>query len=176
MENNPIYDRNTIEFVTVAVEFCTLMETPSTLTAFVDKAVKILPLLYVKATLLPDIEADDDFFPENYITEETYEALRRRTAGMMGEHDAYLDTFHGDMSYSDTPVVSTISESLTDVYQDIGNFAASFREGSEQVMAQTLALCKENFRLHWGQNLLNALKALHALQYGGELTGNKDGL
>lgn len=26
-ENNPIYERNTLEFVTVALEFCTFVET-----------------------------------------------------------------------------------------------------------------------------------------------------
>ena len=54
-ENNPIYERNTLEFVTVALEFCTFVETAGEreLFDFMDKAVKLLPLLYLKATLLP---------------------------------------------------------------------------------------------------------------------------
>ena len=55
-ENNPIYERNTLEFVTVALEFCTFVENAGNtgLFDFLDKAAKILPLLYLKATLLPD--------------------------------------------------------------------------------------------------------------------------
>ena len=74
-ENNPIYERNTLEFVTVALEFCTFVETAGEkgLFDFVDKAVKLLPLLYLKATLLPDVEPDEDDEPELTVTEDMYE-------------------------------------------------------------------------------------------------------
>ena len=51
-KNNPIYEHNTLEFVTVALEFCTFVENAGKngLLNFLDKAVKILPLLYLKAT------------------------------------------------------------------------------------------------------------------------------
>ena len=40
-ENNPIYERNTLEFVTVALEFCTFVENAGNtgLFDFLDKAV-----------------------------------------------------------------------------------------------------------------------------------------
>ena len=61
-ENNPIYERNTLEFVTVALEFCTFVETAGQngLFDFIDKGIKLLPLLYLKATLLPEAEVDDE--------------------------------------------------------------------------------------------------------------------
>ncbi|MDR1524738.1 MAG: DUF5063 domain-containing protein [Tannerella sp.] len=171
--NNVIYEKNTLEFVTVALEFCALVETASGHTSytFTDKAVKILPLLYLKATLLPDIEEDENEFDvEHFITERTYEAIRYRIAGLLGEYDSFLDTFHPDMNYSDTPIASTISENLADVYQDLGDFAALFRQENEEVMKQALYACKENFRMYWGQKLLNALKALHTVRFGEELS------
>ncbi|MDR2679400.1 MAG: DUF5063 domain-containing protein [Tannerella sp.] len=171
--NNVIYDKNTLEFVTVALEFCALAETASghTLYAFTDKAVKILPLLYLKAALLPDVEdAESEYEPEYFITENTYEAIRQRIAGLLGEYDSFLDTFHPDMNYSDTPIASTISENLADVYQDLGDFAALFRRENEDVMTQALFACKENFRIYWGQKLLNALKALHGVRFNEELS------
>jgi len=168
-----IYDKNTLEFVTVALEFCALTEavTKHTLFSFTDKAVKIIPLLYLKATLLPTFSEppEDDSEPEQFITENTYEAIRYRLAALLGEYDTFLETFHPDMPYSDTPVVDTISENLADVYQDLGNFAALFRQENEQVREQALYLCQENFRLYWGQKLLNALKALHAVRFNDEL-------
>jgi hypothetical protein len=32
-------------------------------------------------------------------------------------------------------------------------------------MAQALSVCKENFRLYWGQKALNVLKALHDIRF-----------
>ena len=170
-------DKNILEFVTVALEFCALMETTSkhTIFSFTDKAVKIFPLLYLKATLLPVTgETDDDNKLEQYITEHTYEAIRHRIADLMGEYDPFLETFHPDMQYSDTPVAATISENLADVYQDIGNFAALFRQENEYVMEQALIACEENFRLYWGQKLLNALKAIHVVRYNEDFPINDD--
>lgn len=166
-ENNPIYERNTLEFVTVALEFCTFIEAAGQngLFDFMDKAVKIFPLLYLKATLLPEVESDEDAEPELFVTEDMYESVRTRIANLLGEKDTYLETFHPDMQYSDTPIAAFISENLADVYQDVGNFVSLFRQGYEEVMLQAIALCRTNFQEFWGQQLLNALKALHAARY-----------
>ncbi|MCD7978461.1 MAG: DUF5063 domain-containing protein [Tannerellaceae bacterium] len=168
-ENNPIYDRNTLEFVTVALEYCTFAETVNQLSVFdfVDKATKILPLLYLKAALLPEVLPDEDTELEYTVTEDMYESVRMKVADLLGEHDTYLETFHPDMQYSDTPVAAFISENLADVYQDTGNFVSLFRQGHEEVMREAIAACQENFRSYWGQRLLNALKALHAVRYEG---------
>lgn len=169
-ENNPIYERNTLEFVTVALEFCTFVENAGNtgLFDFLDKAVKILPLLYLKATLLPEAEEEEDAEPELTVTEDMYESVRNRIAGLLGEKDSYLETFHPDMQYSDTPIAAFISENLADVYQDTGNFISLFRQGNEEVMLGAIVLCHKNFSEFWGQQLLNALKALHAVRYSDE--------
>lgn len=167
-ENNPIYSHDTLEFVTVALEFCSFVEAAEGegLSRFVDKAVKLLPLLYLKATLLPEVEPDENAELEQTVTEDMYEAVRTRIAGLLGEKDTYLETFHPDMPYSDTPIAAFVSESLADVYQDVGNFVSLFRQGYDEVMLQSVALCRAAFREFWGQQLLNALKALHAIRYG----------
>lgn len=173
-ENNPIYERNTLEFVTVALEFCTFVENAgqSSLLEFVDKAVKILPLLYLKATLLPNVEENEDFEPEQTVTEEMYESVRFQIANLLGSKDSFLETFHADMQYSDTPIISFISENIADVYQDIGNFISLFRQGNEDVMLESIVICHNNFHQFWGQQLLNALKALHAIRYNDEELSN----
>lgn len=169
-ENNPIYERNTLEFVTVALEFCSFVETAGQrdLYEFVNKSVKMLPLLYLKASLLPDVEADDEAELEFSVTEDMYESVRNQIANLLGDKDTYLETFHPDMQYSDAPIAAFISENLADVYQDTGNFISLFRQGNEEVMQNAIALCRTNFREYWGQQLLNALKALHAVRYDDE--------
>jgi hypothetical protein len=163
---NLIYERNTIEFVTIALEYCSFVEAVKecSLFEFVDKATKILPLLYLKASMLPMLSSDDDEL-EFVITEDMYESVRISIADLLGTHDSYLETFHPDMQYSDTPVIAFISENLADIYQDMGNFVTLFRDGYEEVMREAIHLCRTNFQTYWGQRLLNALKALHAVRY-----------
>lgn len=169
-ENSPIYDRNTLEFVTVALEFCSFVENVGNtcLFDFLDKAVKILPLLYLKASLLPEVDENEEVDLELTVTEDMYESIRNRVAGLLGEKDSFLETFHPDMQYSDTPIAAFISENLADIYQDAGNFISLFRQGNEEVMLEAIVVCRKNFCEFWGQQLLNALKALHAVRYSDE--------
>ena len=97
-EENPIYERNTLEFVTVALEYCTFVETAGNtgLFDFVDKATKLLPLLYLKASLLPEVESEEETELELSVSEDMYESVRSRIAGLLGERDSYLETFHAD--------------------------------------------------------------------------------
>ena len=110
-EENPIYERNTLEFVTVALEYCTFVETAGNtgLFDFVDKATKLLPLLYLKASLLPEVESEEETELELSVSEDMYESVRSRIAGLLGERDSYLETFHADMRYSDTPIAACVS-------------------------------------------------------------------
>ena len=77
-ESQTIFEKNVIEFVTVAAEFCAFLERAEHMKrkAFVDTSLKILPLLYLKASLLPKCETIGDEAPETYVTEEIYEILR----------------------------------------------------------------------------------------------------
>ena len=166
-ESQVIFDRNVIEFVTVAAEFCKYMEQAegTRRPTFVDTTLKILPLLYLKATLLPTCETMGEDLPEHYVTEETYEVLRMTLAGILGEKDDYRDVFVEDMKYSDQPIPRYISDDLADIYQDIKDFIFVCQLGLNETMHDALAICQENFRLYWGQKLVNTLRALHEARY-----------
>lgn len=159
-----IFERNSVEFVTVAAQFCSFLENAQDMEReeFVDTALKMLPLLYVKALLLPEMELmDEDDELENYVTEESYSLMNAQLADIMGDRDDYLDVFVEDMKYSDQPVTRYISEGLADIYQDIKDFIFVFKQGVNRNMHNALAKCQENFRLYWGQKLVNTLRALH---------------
>ena len=165
-----IFDRNVIEFVTVAAEFCKFIEQAegSKRTTFVDTTLKLLPLLYLKASMLPPCEMMGEEAPETFVTEETYEIVRMNLAAILAERDDYLDVFVSDMKYSDQPITRYISEDLADIYQDIRDFIFVFRLGLNETMNDSLSICQENFRLYWGQKLVNTLRALHEVKYAGQ--------
>ena len=158
---------NVIEFVTVAAEFCAFLERAERMkrSDFVDTSLKILPLLYLKASMLPKCETIGEEVLETYVTEEIYEILRINLAELMGDKDDYLDVFVQDMVYSDQPIKKSISEDLADIYQDIKDFIFVFQLGLNETMNDSLAICQENFGMLWGQKLVNTLRALHDVKY-----------
>ena len=166
-ESQTIFDKNVIEFVRVAAEFCAFLEHTESMTRkkFVDTSLKLLPFLYLKASMLPKCKTIGDEPPETYVTEEMYEILRINLAELMGEKDDYLEVFVPDMVYSDQPIKKNISEDLADIYQDIRDFIFVFQLGLNETMNDSLAICQENFGTLWGQKLVNTLRALHDVKY-----------
>ena len=162
-----IFDKNSIEFVTVAAEYCGFIERSrrSDRKLFVDTALKILPLLYLKASLIPECEmiGEDDL--EVFVTEDDYEYVRLTIADILGPHDDYLEVFLPDMAYSDTPIKKCISEDLADIYQDLKDFIGVFQSGLNVTMNDSLCVCKEHFVEFWGQRLVNTMRALHDVKY-----------
>lgn len=172
-----IFDRNTVEFVTVAAEYCAYLERAETLCRkeFVDTMLKILPLLYLKASMLPVCEIQSDTEPETFVTEDDYEVLRYSLTSLMSDQDDYLEVFMQDMMYSDTPITRYISEDLADIYQDVKNFISVFKLGFSETMHDSLAVCRENFTLYWGQTLVNTMRALHWAKYTLDVHDDEEG-
>ena len=162
------YDKNILEFLTVATEFCVMLENATQYNQkdFVSKITKILPLLYLKADLMPDCETEGFIDCEEFVTEENYNIVRCNIATLFGQHDDFLDVFVEDMKYSDKPILATVSENLSDIYQDVKNFVMIFKiEAMDDIVYQAINNCKENFRYYWGQKLVNVMRPLHELKY-----------
>ena len=162
-----IFEKNSIEFVTVAAEYCGFIERSrgTDKQSFVDTALKILPLLYLKASLIPECECIGEGDLEIFVTEDDYEYVRCSVADILGAQDDYLEVFLPDMAYSDTPIKKCISEDLADIYQDLKDFIGVFQLGLNVTMNDSLCVCKEHFAEFWGQRLVNTMRALHDVKY-----------
>ncbi len=162
-----VYSTKVIEFVTVAAETCLFLERASEFskTDFIRKSVKILPLLYLNASMIdiPDPVFDDSI--EHFVNEEDYQFVREQVEQLLSDDDSYLEVFHPDMALSDTPIAAFVSENLADIYQELKDFAANYQLGDVDIMNDSLVICLEAFGQHWGQKLLNALRALHAVRF-----------
>ena len=163
-----VYSVNVIEFVTVANEYCATLETMDDLNRkdFVHKMQKIFPLLYLKASLLPETEDMLEDEPEKFVAEDDYNYLHRKLLAKLGEHDSYLEVFDPLMQYSEEPVEGSLAENMADIYQDLKDFIISYRMGTVEVMNDALWVCRNNFKEYWGQRLVNGLRALHNLTFG----------
>ena len=92
MENiEIIQSKPVMEMLAVAMEYCRFIgeiqryEQPE---AF-DFLQKILPALYLKGSLFPSVEVEDDSANERFVTEEEYETVRVRTAAHLGDRDYF---------------------------------------------------------------------------------------
>lgn len=162
-----IYSSTILEFVTIAVEFCAFLEKEQSLdrNEWISKMLIILPLMYVKASMLPEYEFDDEISLENFVKEEDYARVLNTVANILDEEDVYLDVFMEEMKYSDTPISSTVSEDVADIYQDVRNFVSVYQYGIEESMIESIAVCSRNFKSFWGQRLVNTLRPLHTIMY-----------
>lgn len=165
-EEKFIYSRPVLDFITVCTEYCKFLEQPTTTERleFVDIMRGLLPMLYLKASLLKEVP-EEPGFNEPRVTEEDYDYIRGNVAQIMGERDDFLDVFVEDFKYSDQPVLCTISENLADIYQIVRELVETFRGGYEEAMQVALVEALNEFELQWGQKLLNALRALHDVRF-----------
>jgi len=170
IENLPdhlVYSPQVIDFVTVAAETCLLLEHAGeqSYEGFVEKNLQLLSMLYLKSVLLAVPERVFDDPTERFVTEADYNEVKDSVAALMGEKDSFLETFHPDMSLSDTPIAAFVSENLADIYQELKDFAANYKLGEIDVMNDALADCLTAFAEHWGQKVVNTMRALHTLRY-----------
>ena len=162
-----VYSKNVVEFVTVASEFCNSIEQVAKIPAEINlkKMQKLLPLLYLKASMLPKADKLLEEELEKYISELDYNVLHQKWLQLLNEYDSFYEVFDPSIQFGHETVTASISENLLDIYQDLKNFLISYSIGNEYVMNDTLVECVEHFEEFWGQQLVNVLRAVHMLVY-----------
>ena len=168
--SDPVYSRNVIEFVAVANEFCKYAEHASELKG--DELLKILqrilPLMYLKASLLPKLNPFFEDGNEKFVAESDWTRIYQTLKGKFGTANDYLEVFDDKFTESEGPVLSSISENMADIYQDIKDFLLLYQTGTSEIMNDAIWECRLNFESFWGQKLVNSMRAIHKFIYSGE--------
>jgi hypothetical protein len=167
MENavDIVYSKNVVEFAAVANEYCNLTETAGKYDTprLLDVTRKLLPLLYFKASMLPDTQPILEESLERYVSELDYNVLQQKWLQKLGEYDLFHEVINPEIQFGTEQVTASISEHLMDIYQPAKEFISSYNFGNEEVMHDALAECRMAFGEYWGQRLVNVLRALHQL-------------
>lgn len=148
---------------------------------FIAQMLQFLPKLYLEFIdlsfekddneesddLIALSEENDDEVPYygSYVDEDYYDSVRRHIEELLGPDDIFLETFEEDMKYSDTPIASSISECLADIFQPLYNFISIVKESEGTELEGAYRECRENFVSYWGQTLCNVLRALNHLYF-----------
>ena len=169
-KTDPVYSRNVVEFVAIANEYCKYAEHAGELKG--DEMLKILqrllPLMYLKASLLPPLEPFFEDGNEKFVTESDWHRIHNSFKEKFGTANDYLDIFDDKFNESEIPVPSSLAENMADIYQDMKNFLLLYQTGTQEVMNDAVWECRMNFENIWGQKLVNAMRAIHKFIYSGE--------
>lgn len=165
---NIIYSQETIEFVTIANEFCKILENLNDFTTakFIENTYKISSLLHLKAINFPKPELKEQLPSETFITEADWHYIDNTISTKLGQFEIFTEI--REPENPEIPINISMSECLTDTYQDLKDFTKIYHISSEDVILNAMFDCKTNFEQIWGTRLLAVMKEFHNLLYGNE--------
>ena len=166
MDNNNQLSPNSLAFIALANEYCQLAEEANYYerSDLVDKLAKLLPRIYISALdLAPSMMMLGNGIASS-LQESQYNNVKSRVEAVMAEEDVYLEVFMENMKYSDTPIATTISENLADLYQEFYEMLAAINDLTVENQQEILSMCRDNFDEYWSQTLCNVLRAINMLR------------
>jgi hypothetical protein len=119
----------------------------------------MLSVLYLKGAILPQALPEEDSINERYVTEEQYESQFNTLRGVFGAHDEFI------LSEEDGSIRYSLSEMLTDIYQDMKDYVLLFQHPISSAKIQAASNIKESFVRHWGPKAIRCLGRLHHLSH-----------
>ncbi len=166
----PVYSGHVVEFTAVATEFCRYAEHAAEIKGgeMLNILQKLLPLLYLKASMLPVLDPFFEDGNEKFVTEEDWNSVHENFKTIFGSANEYIELLDDPSSGDEGTVVSGIAEDMADIFQDMKNFVLLYQTGTEEVMNDAVWECRLNFENFWGVRLLNAMKAIHRFVSSGK--------
>jgi hypothetical protein len=170
--NNPVAARSVLELLTVANDFCSFLEKAedsgkNDVLAYLHR---VLPLIYIKSSLLPDVEVEDENAIEHYVTETEWEEMFNQLRSKLGDDDLYHYIDLHEKSHQD-PVRASLAENLTDLYQDLKDFVLLFQKPLTTFKQNAIMECKRLFANRYGYRIVNAHAVIHYLLFKEEEGG-----
>lgn len=167
---------NTLAFIALCNEYCVAAQEVRNIPqeeriTFIDSLLRLLPRIYICATDLARTAAEaedyvEDVYIDNALDEDYYDTIRRNVENLLGPDDTYLEVFHQDMKYSDTPIAASIGEGVADLFQVFYNFLETVRNSPDEIVAGAAEAVSEDFANYWSTVLCNLLRAVNHVKYG----------
>ena len=157
----------TEEFVKLCRKYFTYLEKlpDRKISDFWTAQLQILPEIYAGVLRLPTIEARYSSDIEKFVTENEYNRVFINLVSYIGALDKFAD--FSDLSHPGTVKVinASLSEMLTDIYQELKDFVLLYETGTLENMNDAIADCMDTFGQYWGIKLLTATRIIHVNLY-----------
>ena len=136
-----IEKKNTKELFLVASQYCTFIDNIHTFEKeqIIDYLLKITPLIYLKGSLIPEIEIDDNASCEQFFSEEQYESLYLALKEKLEEID-FFESYDWQLNEIET---KSLCEILADIYQDMKDFLLLYNKNTLTAQESALFLLRD---------------------------------
>ena len=126
---------------------------------------QLLPKIYTGLFQLPHIKARYSSEVEKFVTEDEYNRTFISLITYIGELDKFTD--FSDLGHPGTVKVieASLSEILTDIYQELKDFVLLYETGTIENMNDAIADCLYTFGRYWGIKMLSATRIIHVNLY-----------
>lgn len=167
--HNYVYSSEVLECVKAANACCAFLEQLKGAEGktFILDSVWHLSAVYNTVIRTGDTEPVFESPAEPTVTEQDWSALFQKISMILGPHNDILRIAEEEEFDRSEIVNHTISEDMSDVYQELRDFTSIYSRGMEEEMNDAAWELKERFAEHWGTKLLRALQALHELYISG---------
>lgn len=160
-----VFSRKVLDMITVANEFCIFIEEnskyePIQILAYLER---VVPLLYLKGSLLPEVEVSDEGADERFVTEEQWETFFQELKRKFGK----IDNFYSNENPGEQETQQySIADNLTDIYQDLKDFIMLYGRNTMAARENAIHSCKNLFENRWGYRAIRVMQAIHHALYG----------
>lgn len=160
-----------LEMVRLAFEFCTFTEdlAKQEVNVALSFYQKLLPLMYIKGSLLPDIETSDESINERFVTEEHWEKVF-----MVAKEKFDKDEYFWIVDSNNDTLKVSIAEYIADIYQDMKDFIILFQDNRLAAKENAVFELKEYFAVHWGIRIAALMPVFHNIIYALKLKENDE--
>jgi len=126
---------------------------------------QMLSEIYSGIFQLPSITARYSSEVEKFVSEREYNQIYSNLSSYIGALDKFFD--FNDLSHPGAlkVVEVSLSEMLTDVYQELKDFVMLYETETLENMNDAIADCFDTFGRFWGVKLLSATRIIHVNLY-----------
>lgn len=156
-----------VDFVSLCNAYCQILDRADKmpLHELLDKISEALMAVYQKTFLITRFKTRYESDPQKFLTEKQYNKTRLVVMNLLEKRDPYMEVLDPNHIGSQNIFQASLSEDLTDIYQDFYDFVQWYSLGTFESVNDSVIECLSNFEKYWGIKLLNALRAIHVIRY-----------
>lgn len=156
-----------VEFVRLCNVYCQILEKADKVPMheLFDNISSSLMAVYQKTFAITRFKTRYESDAQKFLSEKQYNKTRGVLMTLLGKRDLYHEVLDPNRPGSSNLFQASLSEDLTDIYQDLFDFVQWYSQGTFESINDSVIECLSNFEKYWGVKLLNALRAIHVLRY-----------
>ena len=168
-----VKSRPVLEMLTVANDFTLFIEKAEEYTReqILTYLQRVIPAIYLKASLLPEIIVSDEEAIEHYVTEEQWESVFNTIREKLGQEDVFYFIDLHERTQQDA-ILASIAENITDIYQDLKDFLLLIQKPQQAFQENAVRECRYLFQTRYGYKLVHCHTAIHYLLFKDGISGS----